>query len=329
MHSSRLALRQSCSAPNAFRLSHALTSTFATLPPRRQDDAAQKTQHDADKGSFAHYEAISAQFPSDGDAVHTPVWRMSRARSHPRYAGVGARQQTPERRLDGRWPQQSGRAASKAAVKPVPATNVERAALGAPGTPNVSSSSRLDHLPAKPNDRRDDGHRKPLESTPRGVDGFNRTTRPAPSIGRADLAGTEAWARMKFERSAAYAAAKATPNGWKYIMHWVAQWANQLSKDRTMDWTDEAKVTRLRDSMQYRAQSLTAEVPEGTGRPAPAPWALSKEDVVGRSAEEVMEQEIERFATWIAPTPTETAARQAVAQQVQKTIASHMRRQFP
>ncbi|KAK5725673.1 hypothetical protein LTR15_003863 [Elasticomyces elasticus] len=302
MHTSRLALRQSCRSYNAYNPLQALTATFATTAKRAQDG----TGSEKFKGSFADYEAIYEQLQSSGPEEQQ---KRSPIRKVQRDAGLHARQASLE--------QDIARQAHKKArrdVQPV-AETVDASAE------TVTSPARDEHPATAPKQRKDFAIlRFPKENAKKQA-GYHFKRLKSPSV----ASGDGIWAKVDGERQAAKFAAMRTPDGEKYVMHAIAKWVNMLSsgKEAEFDWSNDDGVQRMRTILDYNARSRPPRE-SLVEKPLLEPWALGRRAVEGMSGLEILDEEIKRFAAWAAPTLAESSARQAIAQQTQDLVTQVM-----
>lgn len=288
MQSSRVAVRQSCRANNAYNAASALKTAFSTSARLRQEGGEleyrsfkpnPQLKHrglkvgpvDADQGSFASYEALSQQF------------------DRPAAKGEG------QARAEGR--QQISR------------------------NPLLARQELVDDAVRKPlrQHARESRARQTLgESEGERPESPGATSGTAPPAQNGQQRGNPVSSlqrRKKLPRNRKVALAEGEivsfkPGHWKANNQWIAQTVNQWSRAQkggeSLDITDY-----MRRRLDYqRFAWKPAASPAKT--PTPVPWAIDPTQRQDMSAVEQLEEEITRFAAYMQPTPAEKAARQAV-----------------
>ncbi|KAK0910622.1 hypothetical protein LTR02_003757 [Friedmanniomyces endolithicus] len=317
MHSSRLVIRH-CRASSAYNISHALTSTFSTSTRRAQDETVQQNRSDAVRGTFADYEAISEQLQRDRGADGQQQARRAGARGPPRSAMLEQDMEQKPGRIWRPTVQPTPAAVREGPVRP---TNRAHARNKAPkpveNRPRHAAavSSSLDKAPEEAS--------KQPEVTIQKVQHITR--KPGRMAADADI-----WAIVNHERQEAVFMAMRTPGGGKYVMHAIGKWVNTLSQgnDTTFDWSDAEGVERMRVILDYNPRHTQPKDSPLKTSVSP-PWALGRQAVRDKSATDILDEEILRFVAWAALKPAEIAARQAVAQQTQDFIKTHMGKRIP
>ncbi|KAK5733807.1 hypothetical protein LTR17_009359 [Elasticomyces elasticus] len=300
MHTSRLALRQSCRSYNAYNPLQALTATFATTAKRAQDG----TGSEKFKGSFADYEAIYEQLQSGGPEEQQ---KRSPIKNVQRDAGLHARQASLEQDIA-----RQAHKKERRHVQPV-AETVDASAETLP---------TQDEPPAAPpKQHSNSGKIRIQKENVKKQTGYHFKRLKSPSV----ASGGGIWAKVDEERQAAKFVAMRTPDGEKYLMHAIAKWVNILSsgKEAEFDWSNEDGVQRMRTILDYSARSRPPRE-SFAEKPLLEPWALGRRAVEGMSGLEILDEEIKRFAAWAPPTSAESAARQAISQQTQDLVTQVM-----
>lgn len=112
----------------------------------------------------------------------------------------------------------------------------------------------------------------------------------------------------------------AAADGWKAQMHWLGEQANRLAQQKPK--MSPAGFESMRKRMNYPAISIPLEQ-STTDDSMPYPWVAKSGGASVDPGMETLNQEIRRFAEYMQPTAAETAAREAVADQVHALIQEH------
>ncbi|KAK5114505.1 hypothetical protein LTR62_002440 [Meristemomyces frigidus] len=313
MQSSHLLSIPSCRARNAFNASRALLFAFSTLS-RQSSEAA---------GSFASYETLHDQLNTSTTKPTKPI-KSTRPDQPAKPAKANPiRTQLPAI-LDLRT-RQASIERSFQSRQPLPSSDVQPRTVSRNGNVDGNGNEGVDEpsvqdvvrwrktkTPARPN------HVPvPDEATADRIDATKIATQSdhVPVIDEATekhIAARRVLSRRlrKEQREVDEAALKA-PDGWKYVMHWIARTVVAIGKDKEFAWNDVKAVDNVRGILNYDGVNISPK-PSIAETQVAAPWIVALKERSTMQPMEVLDEEIRRFAAWAQPSPAELAARQAV-----------------